>query len=413
MPPYEYDLESQSDRIKKSTKCWQLIEDLGIEGATLTTWRKLVISEQFFKNLFLFLQPIGSKKNRRKLANMEVEPIFEWIEEIILREGLAQQESDKLGVRYEVDHFTLGVSLRKAFRLIKWDTIFHISDTDNPELPHNILKELPRTVYLGRLRRGTSKILWPWEPREMTAEALEEVERHNKSVDQEFPVYLTIQNNTVDFDRVVQLLLERNSLPFILISPTSRFCSGETKQLLWTYKSDFVALTGIVDMWYAERLEIVEKYIERDDIKFGKGRLHIKKEDIFERFHQFHYPHLWEQRTKGWLELFRRKMRERFKKSLKSPWQPVISFIVFIVAWIIAATYWEMYLAYTFYSLFALGIVGYFAHIRWLGVFCTIGGLLWGLSGKDVWESLVVILLGILFFFTIDLRNVGGWLDDI
>jgi hypothetical protein len=57
-----------------------------------------------------------------------------------------------------------------------------------------------------------------------------------------FPVYLTMQIEPDDFQRVVDALLARNDQPFILLAPTQDLYSSKCDELLKKRKSHFLAL---------------------------------------------------------------------------------------------------------------------------------------------------------------------------
>ncbi len=58
-----------------------------------------------------------------------------------------------------------------------------------------------------------------------------------------FPVYLTIQLESKDFDRVVDGLIGRTDTPLILLAPTRDLCTAHTEKLLVNGKSAFIPLS--------------------------------------------------------------------------------------------------------------------------------------------------------------------------
>ena len=61
-----------------------------------------------------------------------------------------------------------------------------------------------------------------------------------------FPVYLTIQIESEDFERVVEGLAARSGAPFILLAPTGGLCTQPCEELLRTRKACFLPLAEIL-----------------------------------------------------------------------------------------------------------------------------------------------------------------------
>lgn len=61
-----------------------------------------------------------------------------------------------------------------------------------------------------------------------------------------FPVYLTIQIEPDDFNEVLDGLLGRNDIPFVLLAPTRDLCGGKAAKRLTDKRSAFIALSESV-----------------------------------------------------------------------------------------------------------------------------------------------------------------------
>lgn len=77
-----------------------------------------------------------------------------------------------------------------------------------------------------------------------------------------FPIYLTIQIESHDFNSVLDGLLARNEMPFILLSPTRTLCSPEGEKRLTDKRSIFVPLSENVAIGKKQQIRLLRPATE-------------------------------------------------------------------------------------------------------------------------------------------------------
>lgn len=73
-----------------------------------------------------------------------------------------------------------------------------------------------------------------------------------------FPVYLTIQIESVDFNNILDGLLARNNAPFLLLAPTRELCTTKTEKRLADHRSAFIPLTENVGFGGERQLQLLQ-----------------------------------------------------------------------------------------------------------------------------------------------------------
>lgn len=93
-----------------------------------------------------------------------------------------------------------------------------------------------------------------------------------------FPVYLTIQIESVDFNIILDGLLARNNTPFLLFAPTRELCTTKAEKRLADHRSSFIPLMESVGFGGDRKFQLLHPF---DDIlaQFRGLNLPSLKED--------------------------------------------------------------------------------------------------------------------------------------